>query len=145
MQLRMHTLNVANESSRWAGVIDRNYQESTLQHQNISGQLTQADAITKGVDQIQAVLAEREHADEVEIEKLETVFNGIKGRLATLTSALAAVQSAMAEEQAAHSALVLEEEQKMQRFREAVATMEPQISSILDLSTTVTDLEAESR
>jgi predicted nucleic acid-binding Zn-ribbon protein len=74
---------------------------------------------------------------------LDSKFEDTKQRLVTVMESMRTVQSIMEEQQAAHSALVQHEDAEMKKLKDASSDLEPQIKSILDLSSTIAGLKGE--
>ena len=137
------TLNLANRTTSFGHTVDA-YDRSTSQRlRGITGLEATFANVTFGIDAFETHMQTAQGAEASQISELEEQFKTLKQKLTDLVAVSATVQSAMEEEQAAHSALVHEENEKMQEFNDAVADMEPQITQILDLSGTISSLEVD--
>jgi len=140
MKLQAKTLQTAHETASLGNSVDATEMAITERQRGIAAEITKVKIVVGDVNQSQGHQHEVQEEVGTQVQAMEAKFDGMKQRLATLLSALGTVGSAMTEEQAAHSALVQQENVEMQKMKDAVAGLESQVQSILDLQDTVSDL-----
>jgi len=140
MKLQAKTLQTAHETATLGNSVDATEMAITKRQRGIAAEIIKVKIVMGDVNQSQGYQQEVQEKVGMQVQAMEAKFDGMKQRLATLLSALGTVGSAMTEEQAAHSALVQQENVEMQKMKDAVAGLEPQVQSILDLQDTVSDL-----
>jgi len=141
MKLHAETLNTANETATLGHSVDYIVTAISARQNDITGEISKFKTLDQSVNKFEKRQNVTTRSVDKQLQALEDTFDSMKERLATLLSALGTVGSAITEEQAAHSALVQQENVEMKNMKDAVAGLEPQVKSILDLQDTVSDLE----
>jgi hypothetical protein len=145
LALHASTLKTANATASFQRTIADYKRATTERLKGISAIQATADTVTAGVHSLDRGMQTARASEDSQMQVLEGQFKALKERLTVLAALSSAAQSAMEEEQSAHSALVQEEDRKMQEFNDAVGEMEPQITRILDMSGAITTLQSDSR
>lgn len=101
-----------------------------------------ANRVFNGVDALDKLIGEDHLADVEAMDKIEEKYEALKSRMSMLITSLTTVQSAMKEEQAAHSALKTEEDETMAKLKDKVEKLKPDLQSILDLDGVIKALQA---
>ncbi len=145
LALHASTLITANATASFKRTV-ADYKKATSQRlKGISAIQVTADKVTAGTNSLDLRMQTAREREDSQMQLLEGQFKSLKERLTALAAASSAAQSAMEEEQSAHSALVQAEDRKMQEFNDALGEMEPQITRILDMSGAITNLESDTR
>ncbi len=145
--LRTAVLNTAHEIAEYGRIITTSEQNVSASKQDIKAQTATAQYVTKGADSLEVSMNTSccSSASECQatMRTLDSKFEDTKQRLVTVMESMRTVQSVMEEQQAAHSALVQHEDAEMKKLKDASSDLEPQIKSILDLSSTIAGLKGE--
>jgi hypothetical protein len=145
--LRTAVLNTAHEIAEYGRIITASEKNVSASKQDIKAQTATAQYVTKGVDSLEESMNTSccSSASECQatMRTLDSKFKDTKQRLVTVMESLRTVQSVMEEQQAAHSALVQQEDAEMKKLKDASSDLEPQIKSILDLSSTIAGLKGD--
>jgi len=141
--LRAESLRTATETEAYGRSVTELERNVSASQQGINGQAATAQDVIKGIDSLEENMNVTHASVAAQMRTLESDFEDAKERLAALVKSLHTVQSAMEEQQAAHSALVQEEDAEMEKLKRTASDLGPQIKSILDLSTNIAALKGE--